>query len=300
MSRFSLIQRVFGLLCLMLLSMTAAHAQTFRATEGNKYYGESTNGDREDNCTWEKQIKRKVDVSRDQGANRLTYTMTVDYERQARYRGNNQKSRLECDPGFESGTYVIRFYIDQENKTSTEYSGTVIEGSRGLHGYKRSDRISGTVQVFDGGRGLEFNNEEFTSGSAKVLSVGNFKNNVGAEQAFFLPQRSPDVVVSCKVISAQGTTVTNSSNSNTQYSNGSNARNDSNSSSNSSCLAYGWQNLRKSVSVWTNEKRCDGYACDIGTNTYKWSKGEVNRMTGQMTDGCYVYECDRTSNVPKF
>lgn len=288
---------------LSIFAHNIANAQTFRATESNTYLGESSEGGREQNCLSEKRIKRKIVVSRDQGANRLTYTMYISGTREGIYRGTNNSYRLECNPGVETFSSTIRFYIDKENATETDYSGTVIEASQGsLYGFKRGERITGKIEVFDGGRGLDFANESFISGTARAMSE-NFTNSVGVEQAYFLPNRTPDLVVSCKVISADGSTTNNNSQNSgnsTQGSVNNNYSNQSSSSSNNSCLAYGWQNLRKSVSVWLNERRCDGYVCTIGSNVYKWNKGEINRFTGQLRDGCYVYECDKNNATPRF
>ena len=67
-----------------------------------------------------------------------------------------------------------------------------------------------------------------------------------------------------------------------------------------SCLAHGWQNITKGVSVWLSEKRCDGFACDIGENTFRWKRFELNRYTGQMRDGCYIYECQKSTGQQRF
>lgn len=289
----------------VILCSTAVHGQTFRSTEGNTYAGRAVDGGRDRNCVTEIVIERNVRVSKDEGAGRLTFTMDLEKTREAVYRGGNSTARIECDEGRERSTAAVRFYIDDEASSSASYSGTVISASRSLHGFKVGERIRGTIEVFDGGRGLDFSNEEFIDGVARVLAR-NFRNSAGVELAYFVPGRAPDLALSCKVIASDGVGSTRSS-SNSGQAVGEDGRSrtyqksSSGSSTTSACLAHGWENIRKTVSVWVSEKRCDGLPCEVSPTFLKWRDGNLSRLTGQMKDSCYTYECDKAAqSKPRF
>jgi hypothetical protein len=280
-------------------------AQSFQSTEGNSYSGKVVSGTRENDCITETIIDRRVNVSRDLAAQRLTFTMEVNKSRDAVYRGRNKSDQLECDPGRENSSAVVRFYIDSENANSTKYSGTVISASKSIYGFKLGERIYGQIEVYDGGRGLDFSGEDFTDGVARVLAT-SFKNAAGPEQANFSPSRSPDIILACKVIASDGTgTISNASSSNQKIdSNGrvsTTQSNSSSSSTNSACLANGWQNIRKNISIWIQEKRCDGQKCEISPTNFQWGNSNLSRVSGQLKDSCYTYECEKAaSNQVRF
>ena len=292
-------------LCIFSMSLIHfAHAQTFRSTEGNTYVGRSADGNREGNCVTESTISRRVVVTRDTVSNRLIYLMEVEKNRSAVYRGTNYIYESKCNPGSETSTATVRFYIENENDTQADYSATVIKASPSQYGFKLGERLSGKIEVFDGGRALDFDNENFMGGTARVLA-SSFKNSAGNEANYFIPNRNPEITLSCKVISADGgTTIKSTQKSNTYDNNkgySANADTSSKSSSSSSaCQAYGWENIRKTISIWTTEKRCDGYACEITPNSFKWANSNLSRITGQMKDACYTYECDRTTSAARF
>ncbi len=280
-----------------LLASSLCGAQTFKSTEGNTYAGRNVSGGREGACVAETVIERTLRVGRDDAAGRLTFTMDIEKVRDAVYRGNNSAKAAECDPGRERSTATVRFYITDESRTKSDYSGTVVSASRSVHGFKMGDRIEGQVEVYDGGRGLDFSNEEFADGVARVLAR-SFRNAAGNEQAYFVPGRTPDLVLNCRVIASDGTGTQSSSNSSSQTTDAAGRTRNyqgatSGSSSTSACLAHGWQNIRKTVSVWLQEKRCDGQPCEVAPTFFRWPGGMLSRATGQMKDGCYTYECDK-------
>jgi hypothetical protein len=290
-----------ALRCSFLLALAVfsagGFAQTFKSTEGNTYTGRHVGGGRENHCVTEVVVERSLRVGRDDAAGRLTFTMDIEKTRDAVYRGVNAAVRAECDPGKERSTATVRFYITEEGRTATGYSGTVIQASKSVHGFKTGDRIAGSVEVYDGGRGLDFSNEEFSEGVARVLA-SSFRNAAGNEQAYFVPARTPDLVLQCKVIAADGTG-TQSSTSRSEQVTDSTGRvvqlqgSQQGSTSSSACLAHGWQNLRKTVSVWLAEQRCDGQRCEVAPTHFRWPGGYLSRSTGQMKDSCYTFECDK-------
>lgn len=290
---------------LWLAGPSAAWGQTFKSTEGNTYTGEGVDGGREGNCVWEIGIKRSVAVERDANNGRLAFTMDIQRRREAVFRGSNRVAESDCEPGTTHNSAVVRFYIDAETATSSRYSGAVIRSSGGGGGaFKQGDRITGNVEVFDGGRGLEFHNEEFMNGSAKVLAAA-YRPPAAPEADYLVPSRAPDLVLSCKVIAADGGTSSSSANSSSHLSSpggGGATRNNSSSAavSTSACQAFGWERIRKTVSVWINEKRCDGYLCEVTPSFFKWRQSDLSRVSGQMRDACYTYECDRSTSGTRF
>ena len=293
------------LLCtFFVLFASASFAQTFKSTEGNVYVGRSSDGQRDGACITEVTISRRVEVSRDSASNRLIYLMAIEKTRSAVYRGSNYIKRSECSPGTETSSGTLRFYIENENDTQATYSATVIKASPSEYGVKLGERMSGRIEVFDGGRGLDFNNEDFMGGTARVLA-SSFRNSAGNEAAYFIPNRNPELTLSCKVISADGSTSIKKSQTSNSYDNNkgytaNSGGNTQSTTTNSACLAFGWENIRKTISIWTAEKRCDGYACEITPNSFKWANGNLSRITGQMKDACYTYECDKTTSAPRF
>jgi hypothetical protein len=57
--------------------------------------------------------------------------------------------------------------------------------------------------------------------------------------------------------------------------------------------------LRESVSVWFEEKRCNGYICQIDEAAIRFDEKEVDRYAGQFRDGCFVYQCERRKDTKR-
>lgn len=179
----------------------------------------------------------------------------------------------------------------------------VVTSTEGANTFEIGYRQKGTWEVLNGGRSLILYYNGYPSDVTSYdgeKSIFQLKGALSLAAAppppapppprHLIPNRQPDLVLQCRPVSVVNVSISSTRGSNNEH-------HQSGGTVQTSCQSTGWENERRSISIWMSEQRCNGFLCQINEQSISFEGVSLDRFVGQYRDTCFVYQCERVQDA---